>query len=132
MNVRTPVNVGDGTSGSVLREWNRFLKRDVEVQVCFAAGDACFEARCATNSARNALMETTMTATAASACNQNTAHAASTWPLLMLPPATLMMEVRAVKMLRHKTPQSANLWRRVILTFQSNMIGMEMTTEFSG
>ncbi len=108
MNVLTPVNVADGSSGSASRGLVLILQTDDGVEVFFA-GDACFDARCATKRARNALMETTMTAIAASACNQNMAHAASTWPWLMLPPATLIMDVMAVNMLRHKTPQSAIL-----------------------
>ena len=49
----------------------------------------------------------------------------------MFPPATLITAVIAVKILRHRIPQSASFRRRVILTFQSKITGIDMTTAFS-
>ena len=68
---------------------------------------------------------------AASAWSQKIAHAESTWPWLMFPPAILIIAVIAVKILRHKIPQSESLRRRAILTFQSRITGMDMTAAFS-
>ena len=82
-------------------------------------------------SARYALIDTTMTAMAASAWYQNVAHAESTWPWLVFPPAILIIVVKAVKILRHKIPHSVNFRRRGILTFQSKIIGMDVTAAFS-
>jgi len=79
------------------------------------------------NSARNALTDTTIIATAASACSQNMAHAESTWPWLMLPPAILTIAVIIVNILKQRTPQRENFRRRDILTFHSNITGTEIT-----
>ena len=45
----------------------------------------------------------------------------------MFPPATLISAVIAVKMLRHRIPQRANFRRMLILTFQSNITGIDTT-----
>lgn len=80
-------------------------------------------------SALKAVIETTTTATAASACSQNTAHAASIWPWLLYPPMTLIEDAIIVKMLRHKIPPSTSLRRRLILIFHSSRTGTEMTVQ---
>lgn len=130
MSVVTPGNDDAGAPGHSLWRLIVLLQTDRELEAC-CAGDWRFDARWATKSARNAVIETTTTAIAASAWNQNIAHAESIWPWLMFPPAILIIAVIAVKILRHKIPQSASFRRRVILTSQSKITGMDMTAAFS-
>lgn len=132
INVLTPVNDGAGAAGISLWRLKLLLQIDREVEAeAFWAGDRCFDARWATKSARKEVTETTMIATAASVWSQNIAHAESTWPWLMFPPATLTIAVIAVNILTHRIPQSASFRRKVILTFQSKITGMDMTATFS-
>ena len=73
------------------------------------------------------LIETTMTATAASACNQKTAHVVSIWPLMMFPALILMMAVMIMKTLRHKIAPSASFLRTPICTRQRSRTGIDIT-----
>lgn len=50
MNVLTPVKEGDGDSGGSWRDLALNPQTDDRAEVFFA-GDACFDARCTTNSA---------------------------------------------------------------------------------
>ena len=128
--VRAPASVGAGAAGRLSWRLAILLQISPVVEVWWA-GDCCLDARWVTKSVRKALTETTMIATEASACSQNITHAESTWSWPMFPPATLMIAVIAVKMLRHRIPQSANLRRRLILTFQSKITGIDTTAAMS-
>ena len=128
MCVITPLSTGDGISGSsLLLEFFVFplhMFRDVEA---FSAGVRYFAAWCATKRALNAVKDTTMIATAASVSYQNRTHELSTPPLLVSPPATLMMEVIIVQTLRQRMPPRASLRRMLMRTFQRRRTGIEMT-----
>ena len=71
-----------------------------------------------------------MIATAASMSYQSKTYEVSTRPLLVSPPATLMMEIIIVQTLRQRMPPRASLRRMLIRTFQSRRTGIEMTDFF--
>ena len=123
---------GDGSGGSLLLELLAFRLQkfhDVEEEA-FSAGLRYFIALWAMNRALNAVTETTMIAMAASMSYQKLTHAVSTPPLLRRPPATLMMAMIIVQILRQRMPPRASLRRTLIWTFQSRRIGIEMTDSF--
>lgn len=75
----------------------------------------------------NADIETIIIATAASAWCQNNIHTKS-MVFFIMKPETRTMEMMIIQTLKHKKMPSKIFCRRLILTFQSNMRGNEMTT----
>ena len=125
---------GDGSGGgSLLLEPLVFLLQkfhDVEEEEeegAFSAGLRYFIALCAMKRALNAVTETTMMAMAASMSYQKLTQAVSTPPLLRRPPATFMMAIIIVQILRQRMVPRASLRRRLIWTFQRRRTGMEIT-----
>ena len=115
MYVLTPLSTGNGIDGSsLLCELFAFPLHSFRVVEGFSAGDRYFMAWCATNSALKAVEETTMMATAASMSYQSRTQEESTPPLLVLAPATLMMEMTIVQTLRQRMPPKASLRRMLI------------------
>ena len=72
-----------------------------------------------------------MIAIAASISYQNRTHAVSICPLPAPPPASLMMEMVIVQILRQRIPPRASFRRTLIWTFQRRRTGIEMTDSFS-
>ena len=58
---------------------------------------------------------------------QNRTHAVSICPWLLPAPASLMMEMTIVQILRQRMPPSASLRRILICTFHKRTTGIEMT-----
>lgn len=69
-------------------------------------------------------------AMAASISYQNKTHAVSICPLPAPPPASLMMEMIIVQILRHRIPPRASFRRTLIWTFQRRRTGIEITDSF--
>lgn len=131
MCVTTQLSTGDGISGSsLLLKLFAFPLHTFRDSEAFSAGDRYFAAWCATKRALKAVKDTTMIATAASVSYQNSTHELSTPPLLVSPPATLMMEVIIVQTLRQRMPPRASLRRILMRTFQRSRTGIEMTDLF--
>jgi hypothetical protein len=130
--VLIPVNAGFGSVGSCTScpccrplLHNLFL---YAVEECCCFGLFPFELLFMMNKLRYAVIETIMTATAASTCSQKFTHAGSTMPLIM-PPAMRTTETIMVKMLRLSVPPRMSLRRREIRTRQRRATGMEITGE---
>lgn len=66
-------------------------------------------------------------AMAASISYQNRTHAVSICPLPAPPPASRMMEMTIVQILRQRIPPRASFRRTLIWTFQRRRTGIEMT-----
>lgn len=78
-------------------------------------------------SALKALVESTMTPTAASACSQRMTQVVSTCPFTILAALIFMMLVIIMKMLRHRMAPSVIFLRRFIFIRQIRRTGIEIT-----
>ena len=76
---------------------------------------------------RNAVMDTIINATAASASRQNNPHTVSMTDFLMRKPEMRTMAIMIIKTLKHRNMPRKIFCFRFILTFQSKMRGIEMT-----
>ena len=126
MNVLTLVNVGEGMLGNpffeVFVRFQVLSEKDVAAVATHGNGRLSV-----TKSDRYALIETTMTAMAASTWSQNTTQAVSICPLTMLPPLIRMMQMIMVKILRHRMAPKASFRRRSIRTRQRSATGIVIT-----
>ena len=138
LKVRIPVKFAPGISGSRSNSDSScvvvdfvFLKYPASTfgRWCEDFQDRCvfFRAPFALMPSRdqNAVMETIITATAASACCQNSSHTMSRTVVSMRKPEMRTMAMIIIRTLRHKKmPRKIFCWR-LILTFQSKMTGID-------